>query len=200
MRYTTTVGKYRVGGAFAIEEEDHSYDYKLNKHLMRRHKNGDIWAFYRVYFFAQVYDLESGELSIEPSQLRAMSSRNKKEFVNSDYPMGMILNAISDTVKNEQIANQISRELLEQVRGKASFTNDRAAFCSLNGDIQMWTNDDWAFHREDGPAFISGSIKLWYLNGKRMKKNNFSSIQMIERIGAAELFTTTELIEIMARG
>jgi hypothetical protein len=49
-------------------------------------------------------------------------------------------------------------------------------------------------HREDGPAIIyfDGS-KLWYLNGKELSKEDFTSIEMVKCMQAYSLFTVKEL-------
>jgi len=58
-------------------------------------------------------------------------------------------------------------------------------------------------HREDGPAIIwddnskwDDGAKEWWLNSKQISKEDFTSIEMVKRMNAWELFTPKELLEM----
>jgi antitoxin component YwqK of YwqJK toxin-antitoxin module len=72
-----------------------------------------------------------------------------------------------------------------------------------NGNIQyqVWyLNDKW--HNEEGPARVSyhkdGKVmfKEWCLDGKELTKEDFTSLDMIKRVNAFELFSPIEIARL----
>lgn len=74
---------------------------------------------------------------------------------------------------------------------------DGPAVVYSNGKKEWWVNGKR--HREDGPAVIhlNGSGE-WWLNGERLYKEDFTSLEMIERMCAHGLFTVEELLDIIS--
>ena len=67
--------------------------------------------------------------------------------------------------------------------------------------VEEWWQLYGKFHREDGPAYIKfkdGEItrKQWFANGKRLRKEDFTSIEMIDRMKAYSLFTPIEIAKM----
>jgi antitoxin component YwqK of YwqJK toxin-antitoxin module len=69
-----------------------------------------------------------------------------------------------------------------------------------NGNLwyQEWRLNG-KLHKEEGPAFIryheNGNVKLkeWWLTGKELSKKDFTSLDMIRKINAFELFSPLEI-------
>ena len=65
---------------------------------------------------------------------------------------------------------------------------------------EMWQLNDY-FHCENGPAWIvyEGDwviCKQWFIDGKRLCKEDFTSLEMVNQMQAWELFEPHELMEM----
>jgi len=61
---------------------------------------------------------------------------------------------------------------------------------------QKWYYNN-KLHRFGGPAVIyPDGRKEWWLNGKKIRKRDFKSVALIKVLGAWELFTPKELLEL----
>jgi antitoxin component YwqK of YwqJK toxin-antitoxin module len=72
-----------------------------------------------------------------------------------------------------------------------------------NGNVrfQSW-NLNGKGHNEEGPAYIgyyeNGNVwyQKWFLNGKQLLKRDFTSLDMIKRMDAFELFSALEIARL----
>ena len=66
--------------------------------------------------------------------------------------------------------------------------------------IKRWWLDD-KLHRDDGPAYIEyrngvKKFEWWFINGKPLTKEDFTSIEMIDRMKAYSFFSPVEIAKM----
>ena len=67
--------------------------------------------------------------------------------------------------------------------------------------VEEWWRLYGKFHREDGPAYIrrkDGRVtcEQWFMDGKRLRKKDFTTIEMVNKMQAWAIFEPCELAEM----
>jgi len=72
---------------------------------------------------------------------------------------------------------------------------DGPAVIFPDGNEEWWFNGER--HRSNGPAVIGpNGHKEWWIKGNKLEKEDFTSIEMVSRTQAWELFTPKELLKM----
>lgn len=135
----------------------------------------------------------------------------KNTATSHSYTKRMVAFAALHGVKlpsdEECIAQGLEKQLLWNAGGdcvawlnkKGKLHNPIGPACIMptaDGLGMFWYKDD-EHHREDGPAQIREHCpfgnKVWNLNGKEIEKEDFTSLDMIVKMQALELFTPVEI-------